>query len=204
MTEISGLKHGPLSSDTAHLCIDMQVMFDRDSPWATPWLRHVLPRVVALSEPHAARTIFTRFLPPERADDLPGAWKPYYKRWAQMTREALDPSAMELVPELRLFTPPGRVFDKLTYSPWVDGGLHAGLRSAGIDTLVISGGETDVCVLAAVLGAIDLGYRVVVAADALCSSANDTHDAALGLFKDRFGQQLETALVEEILAEWRV
>jgi nicotinamidase-related amidase len=30
-----------------------------------------------------------------------------------------------------------------------------------IDTLVIIGGETDECVLAAVLGAIDFGYRVV-------------------------------------------
>ena len=41
-----------------------------------------------------------------------------------------------------------------------------------VDTLVISGSETDVCVLSTVLGAVDRGYRVVIAIDALCSSSN--------------------------------
>jgi spore maturation protein CgeB len=41
---------------------------------------------------------------------------------------------------------------------------------------VISGGETDVCVLAAVMDAVDAGYRVVLAADALCSVSDESHD----------------------------
>jgi hypothetical protein len=35
----------------------------------------------------------------------------------------------------------------------------------------VGGVGTDVCVLAAVLGAVDRGYRVVVPTDALCSSS---------------------------------
>ena len=32
-----------------------------------------------------------------------------------------------------------------------------------------------------VMGAIDLGYRVIIVADAICSGANSTHDAMLGI-----------------------
>lgn len=71
-----------------------------------------------------------------------------------------------------------------------------------VDTLVVTGAETDMCVLAAVLGAVDLGFRVVVVADAICSSSDQSHDALLGLYHDRFGQQVETAECAEVLEAW--
>lgn len=40
-----------------------------------------------------------------------------------------------------------------------------------------SGGESDVCVLATVLGGIDLGYRVVFLKDAIYNGRDETHDA---------------------------
>jgi nicotinamidase-related amidase len=57
-------------------------------------------------------------------------------------------------------------------------------------------------VLAAVLDAIDLGIRVVLPTDALCSSSDESHDALLGLYRNRFGQQVETADAETILSCW--
>jgi nicotinamidase-related amidase len=90
-------------------------------------------------------------------------------------------------------------FDKTTYSPWIGGELHRILSSEGVETVVLSGGETDVCVLAAALGAIDLGYRVVVLRDAVCSSADDTHNASLELLGDRFSVQLELVTTEAFL-----
>ncbi len=54
-----------------------------------------------------------------------------------------------------------------------------------------------VCVLAGVLGAVDRGYRVVVPTDALCSSSDRTHDALLTLYRERYGQQVETVPSEE-------
>ena len=39
-----------------------------------------------------------------------------------------------------------------------------------------SGSETDVCVLATVLDAVDIGYRVIVVRDAICSSSDEGHD----------------------------
>ncbi len=58
-------------------------------------------------------------------------------------------------------------------------------------------------VLAAVLDAVDRGYRVVVATDALCSSSDQTHDASLAVYRNRYGQQVETATTDLILAHWK-
>jgi len=107
------------------------------------------------------------------------------------------------VPELAAFVPPAQVIDKRVYSPWVDTDLHERLQAQGVDTLVVTGGETDVCVLGAVLGAVDRGYRVVVATDALCSSSDETHDASLAVYQNRYGQQVETATTDLILRHWK-
>ena len=83
------------------------------------------------------------------------------------------------------------------------GRCYSHLRECRADAIVITGAETDVCVLAAVLGAVDFGYRVVIASDAICSSADATHDALLQLYKSRFSEQIEIAETELILASWR-
>jgi nicotinamidase-related amidase len=70
------------------------------------------------------------------------------------------------------------------------------------DTLIISESETDVCVLATVLAAVDLGYRVIVARDALCSSSDEGHDRLLRLYQNRFTEKIETADAETILSQW--
>jgi nicotinamidase-related amidase len=53
-----------------------------------------------------------------------------------------------------------------------------------------------------VLGAVDFGYRVVLATDGLCSSSDTTHDALLTLYRRRFSEQIETADAATILANW--
>lgn len=121
-----------------------------------------------------------------------------------MTGSEIDPGLIELVPALARLAPPAVVIDKHVYSPFVERSLLAHLRARSADTLVISGAETDVCVLAAVLGAVDFGYRVVVAVDAICSSADATHDALLLLYQNRFGEQIEIANSTTILRKWPV
>ena len=71
------------------------------------------------------------------------------------------------------------------------------------DALIISGSETDVCVLATVLSAVDLGYRVIVARDAVCSSSDEGHDMLMRLYHTRYTEQIETADTEAILSRWR-
>jgi nicotinamidase-related amidase len=131
-----------------------------------------------------------------------GMWKHYYERWHMMTIERMGPELVDLVPELVRFVPPARVFNKYVYSPWTGTELHLDLKNAGIDTLIITGGETDVCVLSTVLGAIDWGFRVILVTDALCSSADETHDAMMEIYLNRFGEQVETVTTETLFGDW--
>jgi len=184
-----------------HLCIDMQRMFAEDTPWHVPWMKEVSPQVQEISQRHPQRTVFTRFVPPERAEDMHGMWRSYYDQWDTMTLGRLGSEMVDLLPSLKALVPPARIFDKMTYSPWTTGELHHVLAGEGVKTLAISGGETDVCVLAAALGAIDFGYRVILLKDAVCSGADDTHDASLELLGDRFSVQLQIASTEDFLSQ---
>jgi nicotinamidase-related amidase len=197
------LRYGPLGATCAHLCVDMQRLFAEDTEWKMPWLERVLPTIVSLVAVHPAQTLFTRFIPAREKGQGNGMWRHYYERWSRMTIEELGPEMIDIVPELAVFIPPARIFDKYVYSPWIGSDLHQRLRCGGIDSVVISGGETDVCVLSTMLGAVDWGFRVVLATDALCSSADETHDAMMKIYKNRFGEQVETASVEVIKANWR-
>jgi nicotinamidase-related amidase len=189
----------PALGNWCHICVDMQRMFAEDTPWRVPWMEAISPQVLEVAGRHSERTIFTRFITPANSAEAKGMWRPYYEKWWMMTREHLATEMLDLVPELIGFCPPAAVFDKVAYSPWLDGRLHTYLQSRQVDMIVVTGGETDVCVLATALGGIDLGYRVVVLKDAVCSGADETHDASLTLLGDRFSVQLELTTTDEFL-----
>jgi nicotinamidase-related amidase len=186
-----------------HLCVDMQLLFSADGPWPTPWLERVLPVVAELAGRFPDRTVFTRFIPPRHPEDMPGTWRDYYDKWRAATREHLDPGLLELLPPLARLVPPAVVIDKSRYSAFSAPQLHAHLRKRGADGLIVTGSETDVCVLATVLSAVDHGYRVILAPDAVCSSSDEGHDALLELYQRRYSVQIETADAETILRAWR-
>jgi nicotinamidase-related amidase len=192
----------PLTEKTVHLCIDMQRIFAPDGPWATPWMERVLPVVTEIAERFPARTVFTRFITPERPEGMPGMWQRYYRRWRETTRDRLDPSLLELAPPLARLTPPATVIGKTRYSAFAEPQLLQHLRERRADGLIVTGSETDVCVLATVLGAVDLGYRVIVVRDAICSSSDEGHDALLRVYHRRYSEQIETADADEVLRRW--
>ncbi|WP_244548492.1 cysteine hydrolase family protein [Bosea vaviloviae] len=178
------------------------MLFSDDGPWPTPWMSRVLPNCAALVERDPSRTIFTRFIPPNTAADGHGAWRGYYEEWANATRARLDNRLLDLMPALARFAPPALVLDKPVYSAFAGRRLGHILAQRSADTLVVSGAETDVCVLSTVLGAIDLGYFVVVVRDAVCSSSNEGHDALIAMFESRLSHQLAITDVETVLGSW--
>jgi hypothetical protein len=58
------------------------------------------------------------------------------------------------------------------------------------------------CVLGTVLGAVDLGYRIIIVTDGLCSSSDKAHDAMLTLYHGRYGQQVEAVATDTLLQSW--
>jgi nicotinamidase-related amidase len=133
----------------------------------------VLPVVAELASRFPERTIFTRLLTPERPEDMPGMWRHYYERWRDTTREHVDPQLLELVDPLNSLVPPATVIEKTRHFSFAGSQLLSHVRARKTDTLVVTGSETDVCVLATVLDAVDLGYRVILVRDAVCSFSDE-------------------------------
>ncbi|BBE71926.1 cysteine hydrolase family protein [Oharaeibacter diazotrophicus] len=198
----SGLVNGPIGPGAVHLCLDMQRLFAPGGPWPAPWAARVLPAVVALADHDPERSVFTRFVPPHTPDTVGGAWRSYYEKWRQVTREQLDDGLLALVPELSRFVPPAHVVDKGRYSAFSSPTLPSLFAALRADTLILSGAETDVCVLATLFDAVDCGFRTVLARDAVCSSADAGHDAVLAMLDTRLSVQVEVADTAEILAAW--
>jgi hypothetical protein len=135
--------HAPLPTSAVHLCIDMQNLFAPGAPWAAPWIERVTPVVAAIAERFAAHTIFTRFIPPERADDMPGAWKRYYTKWREITRERIDPELLALLPPLARLAPPAIVIDKTRYSAFAGSALAEHLAQRKLS--LVKSEPTDCC-----------------------------------------------------------
>jgi len=189
-------------TEAVHLSIDMQNIFAPGGIWETPWMERVLPLIVEIAARHPARTVFTRFITPVHADGQRGRWRRYFQKWHRATRAELPASELELVPALRRFAPPAEIIDKPAYSGFHESLLASFLSEKGIGTLVVTGAETDVCVLATVLDAVDLGYRVVLVEDALCSSSDAGHDALMTLYRTRFSEQIELVKTAELPELW--
>jgi nicotinamidase-related amidase len=188
--------------DAVHLCVDMQRIFARGGVWETPWMERVLPVIVDIAARFSQRTVFTRFITPEDLEGRPGQWQAYYRRWQAATRARLSPDQLELVPELARFVPPAAVIDKPTYSAFFCSALDGFVQQKSVRTVVVTGAETDICVLSTVLGAVDRGLRVVIVEDALCSSSDAGHEALMTMYRTRLQEQIELITSDRLAEVW--
>lgn len=186
-----------------HLCVDMQRIFARGGIWETPWMERVLPTIVDIVARSPARTVFTRFITPASPEEANGQWRPYFERWRVATRNGPGGAQLDLIPQLAGYVPPAAVVDRPTYSAFFRSPLASVLAERGVRTVIVSGAETDVCVLSTVLDAVNLGFRVVIVEDALCSSSDQGHDALMTMYRVRFSQQIDLVTAEGLRETWR-
>ena len=70
------------------------------------------------------RTIFARFVPAAATPtNCLGSWRRYYRRWAELTLDRIDPRLLELAPPLAGLVPPAITIDKRVYSPFAERAL---------------------------------------------------------------------------------
>ena len=193
-----------LSRPCLHVVVDMQRLFAEPTVWHTPALADILPRVVRLSRHAPEATVFTRFVPAQRPEDATGAWRGYYERWPSVTLSEMGPELVNLVAPLPALVPPARIADKTTHSAFNSGDFRDVLDRSGAEVLVLTGVETDVCVLGTAMDAIDEGLYVVMVEDAVASSEPASHRAVLEMIMPRFDEQTVVADTAQVLAAWRV
>ena len=120
----------PLTARSVHLCVDMQRIFSADGPWPAPLMERILPVVATLAGRHPEQTVFSRFIPPERPDQMYVATL-LHTLGRAATGECLDLDLLELMPPLAALCPPATVVDKTRYSAFAEPKLLAHLREIG-------------------------------------------------------------------------
>lgn len=190
-----------MASTVRHIVIDMQRLFAETTAWHTPAVMEILPNVLLLAHAFPDETIFAKFMLPRSADEAHGAWQAYYRRWSMLTTETIDPAVQDLVAPLALLAASNNVVEKTTYSVFSAPGFAERLSTENVRTLIFSGVETDVCVLSSVFDAIDAGFEVVVAADAVGSASPQSHQAVLDLLLPRMPDQVRLSSTAALVAQ---
>ena len=121
--------------------------------------------------------------------------------WKQLVRGLIVPSDSREADPLDELAP---IDDELVVSKSSSGvfpvtNLDRLLRNMGITTLVMTGTSTGGCVESAVRDAVDLGYDVVVVADACADSTPESHQRALGRMAGGLTRILTTEEVEALV-----
>lgn len=197
---LSGLRFGPLPAATLHVCVDMQRMFHAGTSWAGAAVAAALPAAVAVTRAMPERTVLTRFVTPRTPADASGAWRRYYERWSDVLLDRMPEEMLDVVPELAAFAPPAVIVDKPTYSAFGSPHFRELLAARHPEALILTGVETEVCVLATLWAAVDHGYRCVVVTDATTSPDDDAHRTTLDVLTRRLGDQVELVTAADLLA----
>jgi nicotinamidase-related amidase len=79
--------------------------------------------------------------------------------------------------------------------------LDQTLRNMGVESLVVSGVTTDVCVETTARDAADRGFQVIIVEDACTAFSETLHRSALQAFSLAFGRVRKTAEVEQLLSK---
>jgi nicotinamidase-related amidase len=196
----------------ALVIVDMQNDFVREgAPMEVPDARVTIPQhqqLIAAFRKAELPIIYTRFLAgPSRT--LLYEWSPqlepptlacqrgYLRHFADVGK-TLD--CADVIEEI--YPQPGDyIIDKYGYGAFHSTNLHDTLRSLGVDSLIMTGTVTQICVEETARGAFHHGYRTTVVSDAVSSYIPDLHAATLKNFAHKFGWVSTTHEVLQALSE---
>jgi nicotinamidase-related amidase len=131
-------------------------------------------------------------------------WRRFYQESPSMLAKNLEPEQLDQLPELHRFLPHAHVVDRYVFSAFATPALARFLEELDADTTIFTGIETDVCVLATALSAIDRGYRVIIIEDGVASSRSSGHRAVMEGVLPRFDQQVEIIKAKTLVKKWHI
>ncbi len=175
----------------AVLVIDMLRDFV-DGPLSSPRFRRVVPCIARLLEAARSRGIPVIYVNDShlpKVDRELELWGPHAIRGSEGARVV-----KELEPREGDF-----IVLKRRYSGFYGTDLDTLLRELGVDTLMLTGISTDVCVLHTAADAFFRGYRLIIVEDCVEAFTEEGHRWALEYMKRVYGAKL--ARLEEAIRE---
>ena len=94
------------------------------------------------------------------------------------------------------------VIDKNSSSPFNSTGIDQLLKNLGVNSLIVTGMATDMCVETTSRDAADRGFNVIIVEDAVATFVEEHHFAALSGFSRVFGKVWNTEDVLHALDGW--
>jgi nicotinamidase-related amidase len=210
VTQLLALK----AASTALVVVDMQRGFvDPGEAMAVPAAREAVPRIRALVELFRAKgrpVIFTEFVYSETAPLLVGDLHPEHRRAAPGAARGFgQPSSSCHEDDPSVATVPALapradelVIRKRWYDAFAGTPLDGALRARGVDTLVVTGTMTDICVLATVIGAFNREFRITVVDDAVTTLWPEIQRATLDIIGRAYGRVASAKEVTAVVAAW--
>lgn len=174
---------------TRLVVVDAQEVFLSASDWHIPTFPEIIGNITRLAKFFGDATIFSKHVPPR--ENPIGTWKMFYDVWESIGK---NPAVWDLASPLQGLK--GIEISKSTYSCFGSSEFKALIDEN--THLVIAGVETDCCVMATVLDAVDSGIPVTVVTDAVTSPSRLAHDGALEFFC-RISLQVQLATTDELL-----
>jgi nicotinamidase-related amidase len=191
----------------ALVIVDMQNDFVRvGAPMEVPDARDTIPqhqRLIAFGREAGIPIIYTRYLAtpnrsliwewsPQLEPPLQACWPGHQRYYADVDR-TLD--CVDVIDEI--YPQPGdHILNKYGYGAFHNTNLEDILRSLGVESLIITGTVTQICVEETGREAFHHGYKTTVVSDAVSSYLPDLHAATLKNFELKFGWVCNT---EEVL-----
>jgi nicotinamidase-related amidase len=170
--------------------VDAQRVFLQPTPWHVPGFAQILTCLTKLASAFSGRTICSRYVLPHGGGR--GTWHDFYRAWEDLSD---DPTLWDLVPEVANSGP--LVISKSVYSCFGARSFVDELERRHNPPLLVAGVETDCCVQATVLDAVDAGIAVSVVEDAVASPDPVAHAGALAAFR-RLTHQVRVITASEL------
>jgi nicotinamidase-related amidase len=182
----------------ALIIVDMQNDFVRvGAPLEVPQSRGTIPvhrQLIAFCREREVPILYTKFVAgpgrtliwewsPMLAPPVCCCWKGHRRYYGDVAEE-LDCS--DIIGEI--YPMPGDpVVEKFGYGAFHNTNLDDLLRARHVDSLLVTGTVTHICVEETAREAFKRGYKTTIVADAVSSYLSDLHEAALKNFRLKFG-----------------
>ncbi|MFN3698937.1 MAG: cysteine hydrolase family protein [Dictyoglomus sp.] len=175
----------------ALIVIDMVVDFIIGK-FGNPYAQEIVPNIKLLIDKFHAKNLPVIYLRDAHTDS-----DKELSLWGKHAMEGDEGS--EIIPELAP-KEGDYVIKKRVYSGFYKTELEELLKSLNVDTVILTGTSTHICVLHNSADAFFRGYDVVVISDATASFVPEEHERALRYMKDIHNAKIYTT--QEFLERW--